>query len=67
MRIASIALETLFAIASFGPASAEEATFIEKPKVMGSKESTVTIYRANRTTILQVLPSIAAECVLVME
>src|ERR1700686_1366325 len=46
MRIASIALVALFAIASFGRASAEEATFIEKPKVLGSKESTVTTYRA---------------------
>src|SRR5689334_16545529 len=48
MRIASMALVALLAIASFGPVSAEEAAFIEKPKVLGSKESTVTTFRTKR-------------------
>jgi hypothetical protein len=46
MRIASIALLALFAVASFEPASAEDATFIKKPKALGSKDSTVTTYQA---------------------
>ncbi len=47
MRIASLALVALFAVVSVAPAAAEEqATFIKKPKVLGSKESTVTSYRA---------------------
>ena len=44
MRIARIALVALFAIASFGPASAEDAAFTPKPKVLGSKESVATTY-----------------------
>src|SRR5258708_821976 len=50
MRIASLALVALFAVASVAPAAAaeEQATFIKKPKVLGSKESTVTTHRAKR-------------------
>jgi hypothetical protein len=44
MRIASIALVAFFAIASFGPASAEDAAFTPKPKVLGCKKSVVTTY-----------------------
>jgi hypothetical protein len=44
MRIASLALVALLAVASFGPASAEDAAFIAKPKLLGNKESTVTTY-----------------------
>ena len=46
MRIASIALLALFAIASFEPASAEEATFKRRPKELGSEDSMVTTYQA---------------------
>jgi hypothetical protein len=35
-----------FAVASFEPASAEEATFIKKRKALVSKDSTVTTYQA---------------------
>src|SRR5258708_7676558 len=49
MRIASLTVVALFAVASVAPAAAQEqAAFIKKPKVLGSKESTVTTYRAIR-------------------
>jgi hypothetical protein len=48
MRIVSLALVALFAVTSVAPLAAEEqaATFIKRPKVLGTKESTVTVYRA---------------------
>ena len=44
--IANLAILTLFAITSAVPAAEEQATFIKRPKVLGSKESTVTTYGA---------------------
>lgn len=44
MRIAGVALVALFVFVSFGSASAEDAPFIAKPKVMGKRESMVTTF-----------------------
>jgi hypothetical protein len=44
MRIASMALVALFVNASFGTASAQDAAFIAKPKMLGHKESMLTTY-----------------------
>jgi hypothetical protein len=48
MRIPVLILMGLFAISSVAPAlGQEQPTFMKKPKVLGSKESTVTTYRAS--------------------
>jgi hypothetical protein len=44
MRVAGLTIAALFAVTSVVAVAAEQATFIKKPKVLGTKVSTVTTY-----------------------